>query len=289
VINGLVKTPARLTYQEITGMPRVTETVTLQCIGNWVGGPLIGNAEWGGTPFPNILDMVGVQPTTTKVKFYSTDGYTTAVPLERAMRDNVLLCWEMNGEPLPSKHGFPLRLINPGHYGQKMPKWITRIELIDTDYKGYWESRPEGKPYKWSDEARATVSSRIDAPLSPWDDETDPGKGGVVITPQTIKGMSGDTFLIHGIAAAGERKVERVEVSTDYGVTWNDARIVTQTLPNIWVTWAYEWSLPPTGRYEIVARATDSSGDIQPREDKGADIYDGRTAWHRVSVRVERA
>ena len=130
----------------------------------------------------------------------------------------------------------------------------------------------------------ATVNSRIDAPLSLWDDKIDPGKGGVDFTPQTIQGMNGDKFLIYGIAMAGERKVERVEVSTDGGLTWQDARIATQSLPNIWVTWAYEWSLPPGGRYEIVARATDSSGDVQPRVDTGPDLYDGRTAWHRVPV-----
>ena len=153
----------------------------MQCIGNWIGGPLVGNAEWGGTPLSNVLDLAGVKSEAIRVKFYSdsSDGYTTSIPLERALRDEVILAWEMNGEPLPSKHGFPLRLINPGHYGQKMPKWITRIELIDEEYLGYWESKPENKPFKWSDEAVATVNSRIDAPLSVWDDVKDPDNGGV--------------------------------------------------------------------------------------------------------------
>lgn len=289
-LDGLVDSPVEaLRYAEVLGMPATAQTITLQCIGNWVGGPLVGNAEWGGTPFANLLDMAGVAGEAIRVKFYSVDGYTTSIPLERARRDNVLLVWEMNGEPLPSKHGYPVRLINPGHYGQKMPKWITRIELIDDEYLGYWESKPEGKPYKWSDEAVATINSRTDAPLSLWDDVVDPANGGVSVVLQTLSGSADSSFLVHGVAMAGERTVERVEVSSDGGSTWADAQIRTQRLPNQWVSWAYEWTLPPSGKYEIVARATDSAGDTQPAEDKGIDLYDGRTGWHRVPVNVERS
>jgi DMSO/TMAO reductase YedYZ molybdopterin-dependent catalytic subunit len=286
-LDGLVDRPlAGLSYGELVAMPRQQEVITLQCIGNWTGGPLIGNAEWSGTRFANLLEMAGVQPTATRVKFYSTDGYTTSIPLARAQRENVLLVWEMNGEALPSRHGYPARLINPGHYGQKMPKWITRIELIDSDYKGYWESKPENKPYKWSDDAIAAVNSRIDAPLSLWDDVKDPDNGGVTRAYQTLGGKVGDPFLVHGIALAGERTVARVEVSTDGGGTWQEARITSQSMPNVWVTWGYEWSLPSSGRYEIIARATDSQGVTQHQIDKGVDLYDGRTGWHRVPVDV---
>ena len=174
VVDGLVDQPhAGWTYADITALPMQRQVLTMQCIGNWIGGPLVGNAEWGGTPLSEVLDMAGIKSEATRVKFYSdsSDGYTTSIPLERALRDEVILAWEMNGEPLPSKHGFPLRLINPGHYGQKMPKWITRIELIDHPYLGYWESKPENKSFKWSDDAVATVNSRVDAPLSLWDDK----------------------------------------------------------------------------------------------------------------------
>lgn len=287
-LDGLVDRPLALDYPQLTAMPLEREIITLQCIGNWIGGPLVGNAEWGGTPFPNLLDMAGVQGSAIRVKFYSADGYTTSIPLARAQRDMVLLAWEMNGEALPARHGYPARLINPGHYGQKMPKWITRIELIDTEYQGYWESKPENKPYKWSDAAIATVNSRIDAPLSLWDDVQDPDNGWIPRTYQTIRGKVRDTFLIHGIAMAGERQVARVEVSTDGGATWAEAHIATQALPDVWVTWGYEWSLPVSGQYEIVARATDREGDTQPQFDKGVDLYDGRTGWHRVPVDVVR-
>jgi hypothetical protein len=275
-----------LRYEDITSMPMTEQTMTMQCIGNWIGGPLVGNAEWGGTPFRNLLDQVGVRPEAIRVRFTSVDGYTTSMPLERVLREEVLLAWEMNGETLPSKHGYPVRLINPGHYGQKMPKWITRIELIDKVHLGYWESKPENKPFKWSDDAVATVNSRIDAPLSVWDDVKDPANGGVTRVLQTLRGVQGRSFTIHGIAMAGERTIESVKVSTNGGRSWAEAQITTQRLPNIWVTWAYEWELPASGEYEIVARAADSAGDVQPRTDAGADLYDGRTGWHRVPVKV---
>ena len=289
-VDGLVENPLRdLSYEDIRSMPMVELNMTMQCIGNWIGGPLVGNARWGGTPFKNLLNRAGVKSEAIRVKFESVDGYVTSIPLDLALRDEVLLVWEMNGQVLPSKHGFPLRLINLGYYGQKMPKWISRIELIDDpDHRGHWESMPVNKSYKWSDAAIATVNSRIDAPFSLWDDVKDPANGGVTRSFQTIRGTAETAFVIHGIAMAGERQVERVDVSTDSGSTWEEAHITTQSLPNQWVRWRYDWTLPPTGRYEILARAWDSAGDTQPEKDEGVDLYDGRTGWHRVPVDVER-
>jgi DMSO/TMAO reductase YedYZ molybdopterin-dependent catalytic subunit len=127
-----------------------------------------------------------------------------------------------------------------------MPKWITHIELID-EYLGYWESKPEGRDFKWSDDA------------------------------------------IHGIAMAGERIVDLVEISTDGGATWSEAHILSRPEANVWVSWAFAWQLPTSGRYEILVRATDSAGVTQPRTDAGVDLYDGRTGWHSVPVNVATA
>ncbi|HJP31897.1 MAG TPA: molybdopterin-dependent oxidoreductase [Candidatus Latescibacteria bacterium] len=277
-----------LSYEQITALPLRRQMMTMQCIGNWSGGPLVGNAEWGGTTLSHVLDMAGIRSEATRVKLHSFDGYSTSIPLERALRDEVILAWEMNGEPLPARHGFPLRLINPGHYGQKMPKWITRIELIDEAYLGYWERKPEDQQVKWSDEAVATVNSRIDAPLSTWDDTTDTASGGGAFSPETVRGASGDSYTIHGIAMAGERTLKRVEVSTDDGRSWADATITSRSLPNVWVTWTFEWAIPSTADYYINVRATDIDGVIQPEVDEGLDVYDGRTSWHRVFVVVIR-
>ena len=145
---GLVDNPIQgMTYADIPALPLERQAVTLQCIGNWIGGPLIGHAEWGGAPLSTLLERAGVQAEATRVKFDSIDGYSTAISMDIALRPETFLVWKMNGHRLPSRHGYPLRLVNPGHYGQKMPKWITRIELIDEDFLGYWESKPEGKPW----------------------------------------------------------------------------------------------------------------------------------------------
>ena len=298
-IDGLVeRSIPPLTLADLKDESRfefVEQTMTMQCIGNWIGGPLVGNAKWGGTPLKNVLNETGWSDETKKVKFTSTDGYVTSIPLDRALRDEVLLVWEMNDEQLPSRHGFPIRLINPGHYGQKMPKWITQIELIkNANHLGHWESQPQNRTVKWSDAAIATVNSRIDSPLSTWDDVKDPANGGVSFWYQTIRGNEEKKFPIHGIAMAGEQIVEKVEISVDLEGTptgdliWHEAHITTQVLSNQWVSWRYDWSLPSTGRYEVIARATDSSGAIQPEIDAGNDLYDGRTGWHRVAVDVER-
>ena len=103
---------------------------------------------------------------------------------------------------------------------------------------------------------------------------------------QTIRGSVGEEFIIHGIAMAGERTVERVEVSTDGGFVWQEAHVTTRQAPNIWVTWGYHWALPESGRYEILARAADDGGEAQPAIDTGVDLYDGRTGYHRVPVNV---
>ena len=110
----------------------------------------------------------------------------------------------------------------------------------------------------------------------------------MTVTLQTIKSTTANPFVVHGIAMAGERTIEHVEVSTDGGTSWNDATITTESLPNVWVTWAYEWELPIGGNFEVVARATDSAGDTQPMTDAGENLYDGRTGWHRVPVTVNK-
>ena len=141
-----------------------------------------------------------------------------------------------------------------------MPKWITRIELIDDVYLGCWESLPSGREVKWSDDALATVNSRIAAPLSVWDDFKD--------------------------TASGAIRFEFDEVSTDDGGSWSQALFTTRSEPNVWVTWAFTWNLPTRGTYRILAWATDSAGQRQSRTYEGDDRYDGRTGWHRVPVDV---
>jgi DMSO/TMAO reductase YedYZ molybdopterin-dependent catalytic subunit len=261
-IDGLVDNPVELTYDEIRSMPGVTEMRTVECISNPAGGPLIGNAVWRGISLRNLLVEAGVKPEALQARFEAADGYQTSVPVERIAHPATLLVYEMNGEPLPQPHGFPLRLLMPGLYGQKMPKWITRIEFIDKEFKGYWESQG------WSDQATVKTTARIDEPAT----------GATVRRP----------VVLSGIAYAGDRAITRVEVGVD-GEEWHEARLLNGPTPYAWSRWQYEWPGAP-GRHVLLVRATDSTGFVQSV--KGDRLLDntfpaGTDAIHWIVVQAE--
>lgn len=147
-VGGLVENPLNLTYDNITDFPVTSDVVTLKC----VDGPT-GTANWTGVRLRAILELAGIEENATEVVFYGADGYTSSLSIDDATSPDVLLAYEMNGETLPEDHGYPVRLVVPGKYGYKWVKWITEIEVIDYDYKGYWESRG------WDDEADITALS----------------------------------------------------------------------------------------------------------------------------------
>jgi DMSO/TMAO reductase YedYZ molybdopterin-dependent catalytic subunit len=146
-VSGLVANPATYTYEDIVNMPQETVYAVLETISNPPGGRLIGNAVWTGVPFSHLLEQVRPKPSVLEVVFKCEDGYSTSITLEEAQKEGVLLCYRVNGETLLPQHGFPVRLVVPGKYGMKWPKWINEIEFVDYDYKGYWERRG------WSDYA----------------------------------------------------------------------------------------------------------------------------------------
>ncbi|UCH88216.1 MAG: molybdopterin-dependent oxidoreductase [Thermoplasmata archaeon] len=148
-ITGLVENPINLTYDNITSFPDTSAVVTLKC----VSGPY-GTAEWTGVKLNYILNLAGIKPGAKEVIFYAEDGFSSSLTVEDAKADDVILAYVMNGETLPVDHGYPLRLVVPGKYGYKWVKWITEIEVVDYDYKGYWESRG------WDDDADITPFSQ---------------------------------------------------------------------------------------------------------------------------------
>jgi len=158
VIDGLVEQPLRFQYDAIRNLPPYQTHLTFECISNPVGGPTIGNALWGGTLLKPLLERARVKPGAVDVVLYGAEGYTTAHPVERILRDGVFLAYEMNGRPLSRRHGFPLRILIPGKYGMKMPKWLTRIEFVDHDYLGFWETQG------WSNSADRQLRAVLDDP-----------------------------------------------------------------------------------------------------------------------------
>ncbi|MGH8056512.1 MAG: molybdopterin-dependent oxidoreductase, partial [Candidatus Entotheonellia bacterium] len=238
------------------------EFVTFICISNEIGGNLVGNAKWKGVRVKDVLEEARVKAAARKVIFRAHDGYSTGVPLERCLGPQTFLAYEMNGQELPEDHGFPLRVVIPGYYGMKQPKWLTEIELVDHDYKGYWEQRG------WADEAVVKTMSRIDLPLH---------RGEVSRTP----------VAVGGVAFSGERGIHKVEISPDGGKTWQEAQLKEPLSPYSWVLWAGVSEVTKEGDYLVTVRATDGQGRAQ--EETVADpLPDGASGYHKIRVKVKR-
>jgi DMSO/TMAO reductase YedYZ molybdopterin-dependent catalytic subunit len=253
-IAGMVENPFVLTYDDLKALPAVEQYATLCCISNEVGGDLIGNALWRGVRLKDLLQKAALKPGVVDIVLRARDDYTDSIPLARAMQDGTLLVYEMNGEPLTPTHGFPLRLIVPGIYGMKNVKWISRIEAIDYDLRGYWQRRG------WDDRAEYKTMSRIDAP------------DGAVKSEATIA----------GIAFAGDRGISKVEMSTDGGKSWEPAEIKAPLSPYTWALWHKPWTPTATGKHRVVVRATDGKGNVQtsqfaPPAPDGSSGYDAKT------------
>lgn len=236
-IDGLVDHPLVLTYSDLLRMPAVELYQTLECISNPIGGELISNAWWRGVPLRNLLSLVGPQPRTVKVVFHAADDYADSVPLATALSPTAALVYQMNRQPLLPEHGYPARILVPGVYGLKNVKWVTRIELVAEDFKGYWQQRG------WSDTARVHTMSRVDVPA---DHAT----------------VSAGPLVIAGIAFAGDRGIRRVQVSLDEGVTWHDALLHPPLGPLTWRLWRYDADLRP-GQRSVFVQATDGQGRVQ--------------------------
>ena len=142
-VDGLVDHPMNITYQQLLSMPNVTEIASLRCVTG-----RSGTAYWTGVPMPYFLSLIGPKASALKMVFFCADGYSTSLTLSELNRNDILLCWGMNNVTLPANQGFPLKLVVPEDWGYKWAKWITHIQLVDYDYKGYWESAG------WADNAQ---------------------------------------------------------------------------------------------------------------------------------------
>ncbi|MBI2848942.1 MAG: molybdopterin-dependent oxidoreductase [Chloroflexi bacterium] len=264
-VGGLVESPFALSYEQLKALPSVEQIHTLICISNEVGGDLISNAAWKGVPMRDLLRMAGVKDSVTEVKLTAWDDYTESFSIDKALEKGTVLAYEMNGEPLPPEHGFPARLLVPGIYGMKNVKWLTRIEAIDYDYKGFWQEQG------WSDIAIIKTMSRIDVP----------SRFGGTFTLDEARSLG-------GIAFAGERGVSKVEISLDGGRTWEEGQVRKAPSPNTWVLWVRSWNDPQPGRYILKVRATDGKGQLQ--EDEYTDtLPDGASGYHMVGLTVEES
>jgi DMSO/TMAO reductase YedYZ molybdopterin-dependent catalytic subunit len=253
--DGLVNNPSEYSLEDLRSRASISQVITLSCISNPIGGDLIGTAVWTGVPFSNILDEVNLQAEAVEIRMEAEDGFYESISLEDARDPRTLLVYEMNGEPLPQEHGFPLRIYIPDRYGMKQPKWIIRMQAIDQEGDGYWVDRG------WSEEAYVRTTSVVDTAASGTSED--------------------DTLAIGGIAYAGAKGISKVEVQVDDS-PWQEAELRTPPLsPLSWVQWRYDWPIEP-GRHTARVRAYDSAGELQVEQQSGARP-DGATGIHEIN------
>jgi DMSO/TMAO reductase YedYZ molybdopterin-dependent catalytic subunit len=277
-VDGLVETPLSLTLDDVRGRAAREVVSTMECAGNGralvephvVSQPWIleavGTARWGGLPVRALLEEAGVQDGAIEVLFTGLDrgvegdeeqDYARSLPLGEALREDVLLAYEINGVPLPPQHGFPLRLLVPGWYGMTSVKWLARVTVIDSPFTGYQQRHSYRLRQEEDEEGVPLALIQPRALLIP---------PGTPHFPTRLRTVRAGECIVEGRAWSGLAEVEGVEVSTDGGVTWADAELAPDSLGRwAWRSWRFVWSAEP-GEHELCCRARDAAGNTQPLE-----------------------
>ncbi len=269
-IGGMVDHAKSYDYDDIVAMPPVQQESTLMCISNAVGAGLSSNAVWTGVRMADLLNEAGVQEGAVEVKLFGADGYADTFSIEKALDPTTLVVYEINGEPLPERHGYPVRVVVPGLYGEKNVKWVTGIEVVDYDAKGFYETQGWGPNF--------VIPTRSD-----------------IFSPKRTRHGGKDSFdqpfhvnqvvELRGRGFAGDRGVEKVEISLDDGESWQETTIDYPGTKLTWVFWSFRWTPTTAGDYVLVCRATDGNGDLQTSEVRGT-APQGATGLHKVKAQV---
>ena len=234
------------------------------CISNGLDAGLMSNAVWKGMALRDLLDPAGPLADAQRLRFYGVDNYTDTIPIEKALEPTTILAWAMNGVDLPHRHGYPLRAIVPGYFGEKHVKWLTRIELTGANAKGFYETQG------WGPDFITPTRSRIDVP-----DHESRFSLGQLRAPIQVK----------GVAFGGDRGISRVEISFNDGETWTDAKLDYPGTKLTWALWSYDWRPDAAHDYTLVVRATDGEGEVQEWEEDRSP-FSGVTGFHKISVHI---
>jgi sulfane dehydrogenase subunit SoxC len=295
-VDGHVRSALDLGLQDLQGRETVTRRVTLECAGNGrarlAPRPLsqpwlleaVGNAEWTGTPLAPLLEEAGLEDDAVDLVFTGADhglqgdveqDYQRSLSVEDAMHPDVMLVWAMNGQPLLPQHGAPLRLLVPGWYGMTSVKWLTRIEAVPERFEGF-----QMLAYRKRDQAE---DEGIDVTrMLPRSLMIPPGFPEFFTRTRIVD--AGEIELT-GRAWSGWGRIVRVEVSADGGMAWRDATLGEQPTPTEWIPWRVAWEAEP-GAHELVVRATDDAGNVQPLEQSWNHHGFENNAVQRVPVTV---
>jgi sulfane dehydrogenase subunit SoxC len=297
-VGGRVSTPLSLSLDELRARPSLEVITTMECAGNgrakvedrpvsqpWLD-EAVGTGRWRGVLLRTVLDEAGLAGGVREIVFTALDRgqeggeeqqFERSLPVAEAMREDVLLAYEINGQPLPPQHGYPLRLLVPGWYGMANVKWLTRITASDEPFDGYQQRY--AYRFRVADDEEGTPLDRIRprALLIP---------PGIPEFPSRARTVPLGACTLEGRAWSGFAPVASVEVSVDGGVTWAEAELDRPIDRWAWRGWRYAWQPSAPGQYELRCRARDESGNVQPDEpDWNAGGY-VNNAVQRVTVTV---
>jgi DMSO/TMAO reductase YedYZ molybdopterin-dependent catalytic subunit len=277
-LDGLVESPRSLSLDDLRARPAHEVVATMECAGNGralvephvVSQPwlleAVGTARWRGVPVRALLEEAGVRDGAVEVVFTGLDrgveggeeqDYARSLPFEEALRDDVILAYEVNGVPLPPQHGFPLRLLVPGWYGMTSVKWLARMTVAGEPFDGYQQRRSYRLREQEDEEGTPVERIQVRALVIP------PGVPEFATRARVVRGGA---CVLEGRAWSGEAEVAGVEVSDDGGSTWEDGELLPGALGRwAWRSWRFEWDARP-GERELCCRARDAAGNVQPLE-----------------------
>src|SRR5712691_8496514 len=263
-IGGAVDKPMNLSLSDLRALPSATEYVTLACISNNVGGDLMSTGSFTGVRLRELLALANPRANGTWAAFKARDGYAESLAMTLINgAPEVLVAYDLDGAPLPNAHGFPARIVLPGHYGMKGPKWLDSIQLVDHESGGYWEMQG------WDHNAVVKTTARFDVP-----------RDGDIVKLGTVS--------LNGVAFAGTRGVSKVEYSTDGGKSWTAADFKPPLSQLTWVLWSAAWTPGGEGSYKLQVRTTDGSGS--PQDPKDSPSYpNGAAGYHTIRINVAKS
>jgi DMSO/TMAO reductase YedYZ molybdopterin-dependent catalytic subunit len=251
-VTGAVEEELQFTLDDLKSMSEEHRFITLRCVGESLNGKKMDNALWTGVPISALFEGT-TMPDECCVMLRAADDYYEEFPL--AALEDGFLAYEMNGNPLPRSHGHPVRALIPGHWGEINVKWLSEIEVLEQEADGYWEKRG------WHGTGPVNTVAKLHA----------------------VNHLDGGRVQVGGHAYAGTRGIERVEVSTDGGGSWTDAKL-SEPLPgtDVWRQWEHTYEA--SRAHDVVVRATDGRGNLQS-ENEASAYPSGATGW--VSERIE--
>jgi DMSO/TMAO reductase YedYZ molybdopterin-dependent catalytic subunit len=294
-INGSVTDPLELTLKQLNEFPEKSLTVVMECAGNgrssmrpaikgtaWNLGA-ISQAQFAGTPLHYVLEAANLTKDSKEIRFTGADhgllrtgetgNYIRSLPLEIALHPDTILAWEMNGETLSSQHGFPLRLVVPGWYGMASVKWLREITALTRSFNGFFQSQE----YVYIGEQGIPDQTPV----------TYMRVRSLIIEPEDSSGLKKGEIRLSGIAWSGDGAVVKVELSFDGGDSWKETTLQESSSTYEVTRWEYDWQPKSAGRYKIISRATDSSGNTQPLKSLWNKGGYGNNAVHQIEIIVD--